>query len=70
MFKSAIPVLHVSSASAAEGLYCNLLGFRRTFAYRFDDAQADPCYMGLSRDEARLQALRFPAMQCLAGLSF
>lgn len=45
MFNRAIPVLHVSSAAAAEEFYCNLLGFRQTFAYRFDDAKPDPRYI-------------------------
>ena len=56
MFKFAIPVLHVSSAAGAEQFYCDQLGFQQTFAYRFDDAQPEPCYMGLARDSVRLQA--------------
>ena len=50
MLKVAIPVLHISSAARAEEFYCKRLGFRRTFAYRIDDAKPDPCYMGLIRD--------------------
>ncbi len=50
MIKLAIPLLHVSHAAAAEKFYCRGLGFRREFAHRADDAEADPCYMGLSRD--------------------
>jgi catechol 2,3-dioxygenase-like lactoylglutathione lyase family enzyme len=59
MFKLAIPVLHVSSAAAAEEFYCNRLGFRREFAYRVDESKADPCYVGLARDEARLHVSSF-----------
>ena len=54
LIKSAIPVLHVSSAKAAEGFYCQGLGFHVEFAHRADEGKADPCYMGLSRDEAWL----------------
>jgi catechol 2,3-dioxygenase-like lactoylglutathione lyase family enzyme len=39
MFKFAIPVLHVSSAAVAEAFYCDRLGFRQKFAYRFDDSK-------------------------------
>lgn len=59
MLKLAIPVLHVSSSAAAEEFYCNRLGFRREFAYRFDDAKPDPCYMGLMRDGAKLHVSSF-----------
>jgi len=59
MFKKAIPVLHVSSAAAAEDFYCNHLGFSRDFAYRIDDTAADPCYMGLSRDGVELHVSSF-----------
>ena len=48
MFKFAIPVLHVSSSAAAEKFYCGKLGFKQSFACRFDDAKSDPCYMGLT----------------------
>ena len=62
MFKAAIPVLHVSSAAAAEEFYCERLGFRQTFAYRFDERQPDPCYMGLIRDDVRLHVRSFRVM--------
>jgi uncharacterized glyoxalase superfamily protein PhnB len=54
MLKSAIPVLHVSSAKAAEEFYCERLGFARRFAYRVDEGKKDPCYMGVTRDEVWL----------------
>ena len=70
MFKSAIPVLHVSSAAAAEDFYCKLLGFTQQFAYRFDDAQPDPCYMGLTRDEVRLHVSSFSGDGVFGGVVF
>ena len=59
MFKDAIPVLHVGSSEVAEEFYCKRLGFRRQFAYRIDESKADPCYMGLVRDEACLHVSSF-----------
>jgi uncharacterized glyoxalase superfamily protein PhnB len=59
MFKTAIAVLHVGSSAAAEEFYCEKLGFRRQFAYRVDESNADPCYMGLVRDEAWLHLSSF-----------
>ena len=50
MFKTAIPVLHVSNSAAAEEFYCNRLGFRREFAHRPDATKPDPCYMAVTRD--------------------
>ena len=50
MIKAAVPLLHVSRAEVARKFYCEKLGFRLEFAHRGDPAQADPCYMGLSRD--------------------
>ncbi|HVP54458.1 MAG TPA: VOC family protein [Candidatus Eisenbacteria bacterium] len=50
MIKAAIPLLHVSSAAAAQEFYCAGLGFKLEFAQRGDPALSDPCYMGLSRD--------------------
>lgn len=60
MLKQAIPVLHVSNAAAAENFYCRLLGFRREFACRVEEAKPDPCYMGLARDGVWLHASSFP----------
>lgn len=59
MFRLAIPVLHVSSAAAAEDFYCTRLGFQRRFAYRVDEAKSDPCYLGLTRDGASLHLSSF-----------
>jgi uncharacterized glyoxalase superfamily protein PhnB len=59
LFKLAIPLLHVSNSAAAEEFYCTRLGFRREFAHRADDAKADPCYMGLTRDGVWLHVSSF-----------
>ncbi len=59
MFRSSIPVLHVSNSTAAEEFYCNRLGFTRQFAYRVDETRQDPCYMGLSRDGVWLHISSF-----------
>ncbi len=59
MFKQAIPVLHVTSSSAAEDFYCNRLGFRKRFAYRPNETRVDPCYMGVTRDDAWLHLSSF-----------
>ncbi len=70
MFGPAIPVLHVSSSVAAEKFYCEQLGFERRFAYRIDDAKADPCYMGLQRDDAWLHVSSFPGDAVVGGVVF
>ena len=59
MIKLAIPLLHVSNSAAAENFYCQRLGFRREFTHRADEAKADPCYMGLSRDGVWLHVSSF-----------
>jgi catechol 2,3-dioxygenase-like lactoylglutathione lyase family enzyme len=58
VFRQAIPVLHVGSSAAAEDFYCRQLGFRQHFAYR-PFGGTDPCYMGLTRDEATLHLSSF-----------
>jgi uncharacterized glyoxalase superfamily protein PhnB len=70
MFRSLIPILHVSNAAAAVEFYCNRLGFSQRFAYRFDDAQPDPCYMGLERDEVRLHVSSFSGDGAAGGAVF
>lgn len=70
MFKSAIPVLRVSSAAAAEEFYCRLLGFDRRFAYRADDSSPDPCYMGLEREGVWLHVSSFPGDGTSGGAVF
>ena len=70
MFKWAIPVLHVRSSGAAEEFYCNRLGFRRKFAYRFDEANPDPCYMGLTRDAVTLHVSSFSGDGVPGGVVF
>jgi uncharacterized glyoxalase superfamily protein PhnB len=68
LFKLAVPVLHVSSSVAAEEFYCKRLGFRREFAYRVDESKADPCYMGLVRDNARLHVSSFSGDAVCGGV--
>jgi len=60
VFRRAIPVLHVSSSTAAEQYYCSGLGFKHQFAYRPDEPHADPCYMGLERDGVVIHISSFP----------
>lgn len=50
MLKSAVPLLHVSNSAAAERFYCDKLGFCLEFAHRANDSNADPCYLGISRE--------------------
>jgi len=59
LFKLAVPALYVNSSVEAEEFYCKRLGFRREFAYRVDESKADPCYMGLVRDNAWLHISSF-----------
>jgi catechol 2,3-dioxygenase-like lactoylglutathione lyase family enzyme len=70
VFKSAIPVLHVRHAVAAEEFYCGRLGFRRRFAYRPGDSSADPCYMGLEREGVWLHVSSFPGDGVAGGVVF
>ena len=69
MFKLAIPVLHVGASAAATEFYCERLGFHQEFAYR-PFGGADPCYMGLSRDEARLHLSSFSGDGVAGGVVF
>ena len=59
MFRSAVPVIRVSSSVAAEAFYCKGLGFTLLASWRPDEAKDDPRYMTLSRDEARLHVHSF-----------
>ena len=70
MFKAAIPVLHVSTSVAAEEYYCDQLGFCREFAYRIDEPNPDPCYMGLSRDGVELHISSFSGDGVAGGVVF
>ncbi|MGB0952370.1 MAG: glyoxalase superfamily protein [Planctomycetota bacterium] len=59
MIRAAIPVLHVASMEIAEAFY-HQLGFHSHFAYRIDEARADPCYQGFHRDGVWLHVSSFP----------
>ena len=54
MILSAIPILAVAHSAEAEGYYCRVLGFQKTFAYRPDPERSDPCYLGVARDGVSL----------------
>jgi len=69
MLKFAIPVLHVSNSSAAEEFYCARLGFTQSFAYR-PFGGADPCYMGLTRDDVELHVSSFSGDGVAGGVVF
>lgn len=69
MFKLAIPVLHISSSATAEEFYCDRLGFQQKFAYR-PFGGSDPCYMGLTRDEAVLHVSSFSGDGVSGGVVF
>jgi uncharacterized glyoxalase superfamily protein PhnB len=69
MLRTAIPVFHVSRSADAEAFYCGPLGFEREFAYRPTDA-ADPCYMGVVRDGARLHLSSFPDDGAAGSLAY
>lgn len=66
MIRAAIPLLHVSSAEAAEAFY-GRLGFAKAFAYRIDPRRADPCYMGFVREGAWLHVSSFPGDAVAGG---
>jgi catechol 2,3-dioxygenase-like lactoylglutathione lyase family enzyme len=70
MFKHAIPVLHVSRIADAEEFYCERLGFRQEFAYRIDERESDPCYMGLIRDDVELHISSFSGDGVSGGVVF
>ena len=69
MFKFAIPVLHVSSSTAAGEFYCDRLGFSQEFAYR-PFGGSDPCYMGLMRDDVQLHVSSFSGDGVAGGVVF
>ena len=69
MLKVAIPLLHVSSSTAAEDFYCRRLGFRRESAHRVDPAKPDPCDMGVSRDGVWLHISLFSGDAVSGGVA-
>lgn len=60
----------MSDSAAAEAFYCDLLGFRKQFAYCVDDTRSDPCYMGLVRDDARLHLSSFSGDGVFGGVIY
>jgi uncharacterized glyoxalase superfamily protein PhnB len=69
VLKLAIPLLHVSNCESAENFYCNRLGFRREFAHRPDGVDADPCYMGVTRDGVWLHLSSFSGDGASGGVA-
>ena len=69
MLKFAIPILHVTNSAEAEKFYCDGLGFRQSFAYR-PFGGADPCYMGLTRDDVELHLSSFSGDGVAGGAVF
>ena len=59
MIKLAIPLLHISDPLLAEILYCDKLGFKKTFDYRPFGVDG-PCYFGMIRDDIRIHLSSFP----------
>lgn len=60
MIKNSIPVLRSTSSEEARRFYCDQLGFEQRFAYRLDESQDDPCYMGLVMNSTWLHVSSFP----------
>lgn len=55
----SIPLLHVTSAEAAEAYYCGQLGFTRAWSYAPSAPAPDPAYLGLERDGVPLHVSSF-----------
>ncbi len=70
MFKYATPVLHVESSAVATTFYCGKLGFEMKFAYRPDENQDDPGYMGVARDDVWLHLSSFSGDGVAGGAVF
>ncbi|MGD0629723.1 MAG: VOC family protein [Terracidiphilus sp.] len=61
-------MLHVSNAVAAQGFYCNRLGFKLEFAHGPHGAEGDPCYLGISRDGVWVILSSFPGDGVAGGV--
>jgi uncharacterized glyoxalase superfamily protein PhnB len=69
MFKAAVPVFHISNSAEALKFYCEKLGFRHEFSHRAIEAQADPCYSGVSRDGIWLHLSSFSGDAVVGGVA-
>lgn len=69
MIKLAVPLLHVSNAAAAVDFYCGKLGFKLQFSHRPDGIETDPCYMGVSRDDAWMNLSSFSGDGVAGGVA-
>lgn len=70
MFRTSIPVLHVSSSQVAHEFYCERLGFECKFAYRIDEGKSDPCYQGFCRDDAWIHVSSFSGDAVVGGVVY
>ncbi|MGA7831324.1 MAG: VOC family protein [Terracidiphilus sp.] len=68
MIKVAVPLLHITSATAAREFYVKRLGFRLEFSHRPDGIEADPCYMGISRDGVWIHLSSFSCDGVVGGV--
>jgi catechol 2,3-dioxygenase-like lactoylglutathione lyase family enzyme len=68
MIKQSVPLLHVSSATAAEDFYCRKLGFTLGFAHGPYGANGDPCYFGIARDGVWIILSSFPGDGVAGGV--
>jgi uncharacterized glyoxalase superfamily protein PhnB len=69
MIKLAVPLLHVSNAAAAIAFYCDKLGFKLQFQHRPNGVEADPCYMGISRDAVWMHLSSFSGDGVAGGVA-
>ena len=70
MLKQAIPVLHMTSADAAEAFYCRQLGFHLDFEVPASPTRRDPCYMGVSRDGVTLHLSSHAGDGVVGGVAY
>lgn len=66
---AAIPLMHVSSADAAEAFYCGKLGFTKEWEYRPAAPAREPGYLGLARDGVMLHVSSFSGDGVAGGVA-
>jgi catechol 2,3-dioxygenase-like lactoylglutathione lyase family enzyme len=65
----AIPLMHVSSSTAAEEFYCARLGFTKEWEYRPAAPAHEPAYLGLRRDGVALHVSSFSGDGVAGGVA-
>ena len=65
----AIPLMHVSSAKAAEEFYCARLGFSKEWEYQTAAPAREPAYLGLRRDGVPLHVSSFAGDGVAGGVA-